>query len=133
MVGFGKPEVEEGLKVYEVYARRFGISQHGKIRVIDDCSCCGLNAAVGTVERFVVHAIDRMASMLAYALQVSTDANTSLCGRTYDLKSAYKQFPVSCRDRDLLRIFVNCPDQEHPSAVGLNALPFGAIGSLLPF
>ena len=95
MVGFGKPEVEEGLKVYEVYARRFGISQHGKIRVIDDCSCCGLNAAVGTVERFVVHAIDRMASMLAYALQVSTDANTSLCGRTYDLKSAYKQFPVS--------------------------------------
>ena len=124
------PEVEEGLKVY---ARRFGISQHGKIRVIDDCSCCGLNATVGTVERFVVHAIDRMASMLAYALQVSAGANVSLCGRTYDLKSAYKQFPVSCKDRDLLRMLVNHPDQERPCAVGLNALPFGAIGSVAAF
>ena len=124
------PEAEEGLKVY---ARRFGLSQHGKIRVIDDCSCCGLNATVGTVEKFVVHAIDRMASMLAYALQVSTDTNVSLCGRTYDLKSAYKQFPVACKDRDFVRMFVNCPDQERPCAVGLNALPFGAIGSVAAF
>ncbi|CAE7557874.1 unnamed protein product, partial [Symbiodinium necroappetens] len=100
------PDSEEDVKVY---ARRFGLDQHGKIRVIDDCSCCGLNATVGVVERFVVHAIDRMASMLAYALEVSKDASTSLCGRTYDLKSAYKQFPVSCKDRDLLRMWVNCP------------------------
>ena len=69
----------------------------------------------------------------AYALQVSTDASVSLCGRTYDLKSAYKQFPVSCKDRDLIRMFVNCPDQERPCAVGLNALPFGAIGSVAAF
>ncbi|CAE7319659.1 unnamed protein product, partial [Symbiodinium microadriaticum] len=60
------PDREEDIKVY---ARRFGLDQHGKIRVIDDCSCCGLNATVGVVERFVVHAIDRMASMLAYALE----------------------------------------------------------------
>ncbi|CAE7582536.1 unnamed protein product, partial [Symbiodinium necroappetens] len=121
------PDDEEGVKVY---ARRFGLDQHGKIRVIDDCSCCGLNATVGVVERFVAHAIDRMASMLAYALQVSKDASTSLCGRTYDLKSAYKQFPVSCKDRDLLRMWVNCPHRDSPVSVGVNSLPFGAIGRM---
>ena len=124
------PDREEDIKVY---ARRFGLDQHGKIRVIDDCSCCGLNATVGVVERFVVHAIDRMASMLAYALEVSKDASTSLCGRTCDLKSAYKQFPVSCKDRDLLRMWVNCPHRDSPVSVGVNSLPFGAIGSVAAF
>ncbi|CAE7424754.1 unnamed protein product, partial [Symbiodinium necroappetens] len=124
------PDNEVGVKVY---ARRFGLDQHGKIRVIDDCSCCGLNATVGVVERLVVHAIDRMASMLAYALEVSRDASASLCGRTYDLKSAYKQFRVSCKDRDLLRMLVNCPHRASPVSVGVNSLPFGAIGSVAAF
>ena len=124
------PKVEDDFKVF---ARRFGISQNGKIRVIDDCSCCGLNATVGTVEKFIVHAIDRMASMLAYALGLSKDHCMSLCGRTYDLKAAYKQFPVACQDREFLRLFVNQPGVTDPTAVGLNALPFGAIGSVAAF
>ncbi|CAE6970985.1 unnamed protein product [Symbiodinium sp. CCMP2592] len=118
---------------FKVYARRFGIVQGDKTRVIDDCSCCGLNATVGTVEKFVVHAIDRMAAMLSYAIDISTEGGAPLCGRTYDLKSAYKQFPVTCADRDILRMFVNRPGQAEPSSVGLNALPFGAIGSVAAF
>ena len=124
------PEPEEGLKAY---ARRFGLAQQGKIRVIDDCSCCGLNATVGTAEQFVVHAIDRMAAMLSFALEVSQDKGAPLCGRTYDLKSAYKQFPVASRDRDLLRMLVNRPGHDAPASVGVNALPFGAIGSVAAF
>ncbi|CAE7914447.1 unnamed protein product, partial [Symbiodinium necroappetens] len=99
---FEAPTVESD---FRVYARRFGISQGGKTRVIDDCSCCGLNATVGTVEKFVVHAIDRMAAMLAYALGLSTDANM---------------------------MYVNRPGHVKPSAVVLNALPFGAIGKKAP-
>ncbi|CAE7781121.1 kptA, partial [Symbiodinium sp. CCMP2592] len=124
------PKFEEDFKVY---ARRFGIVQGDKTRVIDDCSCCGLNATVGTVEKFVVQAIDRMAATLSYAIDISTEGGAPLCGRTYDLKSAYKQFPVSCADRDILRMFVNRPGQAEPSSVGLNALPFGAIGSVAAF
>ena len=33
-------------------ARRFGIKQGGKVRVIDDCSVCGLNQTVGLREKF---------------------------------------------------------------------------------
>ena len=32
--------------------RRFGIKQGSKIRVIDDCTCCGLNLTVGLHEKF---------------------------------------------------------------------------------
>ena len=51
----------------------------------------------------------------------------------YDLKSAYKQFAVSTTDRDLLRIA--CWDDERKKTVflGLNALPFGAVGSVSAF
>ncbi|CAE7441415.1 unnamed protein product [Symbiodinium sp. CCMP2592] len=90
----------------KVVARRFGILQGSKIRVIDDLSCCGLNATVGLREKFVLHSIDKMAAMLAYATSLVTDPDFSLCGRTYDLKSAYKQFPICQRDFDLLRFMV---------------------------
>ena len=36
-------------------------------------------------------------------------------------------------DRDVLRIAVQCPDQNEPILVGLNSLPFGAIGSVAGF
>ena len=71
--------------------------------------------------------------MLAYALGLSKDHCMSLCGRTYDLKAAYKQFPVALQDRDFLRMYVNQPGVAEPTAVGLNALPFGAIGSVAAF
>ena len=57
----------------------------------------------------------------------------AILGRTYDLKSAYKQFGLSSRDRDLLRIAVNKPGTEKPVLIGLKALPFGAIGSVAGF
>ena len=34
--------------------------------------------------------------------------------RTYDLKSAYKQFPVSPADRDVLRLAVQSPHGKGP-------------------
>ena len=54
-------------------------------------------------------------------------------GRTYDLKSAYKQFGLCSDDRDLLRMAVNKPGAAEPILLGLNALPFGAIGSVAGF
>jgi hypothetical protein len=56
-----------------------------------------------------------------------------MLGRTYDLKSAYKQFGLCDEDRNLVRIAVNKPGNVDPVLVGLNALPFGAIGSVAGF
>ena len=41
----------------KVVAKCFGLQQKTKIRVIDDCSICMLNAACGVKERFKIHAI----------------------------------------------------------------------------
>ena len=42
----------------KVIARRFGLQQGAKLRVIDDCSCGGLNHSVGLAEKFRLHSID---------------------------------------------------------------------------
>ena len=41
-------------------ATRFGIRQGPKIRLIDDCTCCGLNGTTGLRERFDLHTIDKI-------------------------------------------------------------------------
>ena len=50
--------------------------------------------------------------------------------RTYDLRSAYKQFGRSSQTRDLLRLLVWDADQQKPCLLGLNAPPFDASGSV---
>ena len=56
-----------------------------------------------------------------------------LVGRTLDLTSAYKQFGVSSSDREWLRILVQDFDQGRTTCMGVNALPFGAVGSVQGF
>ena len=89
-------------------AKRFGMHQGPKIRVIDDCSCCGLNRS-GLREKFRLHSVDQLASMVAHSFNVRSDIHPKMVGRTYDLKSAYKQCPLASFDHELLKIAVNCP------------------------
>ena len=114
-------------------ARRFGIRQGGKTRVIDDCTVCGLNLTVGTKEKFSLHTIDQLCGMLDHSFTCSKGQHCRVLGRTYDLKSAYKQFGLCSHDRDFVRIAVNKPGAKDPVLLGLNALPFGAIGSVAGF
>ena len=53
--------------------------------------------------------------------------------KTFDLKSAYKQYPIHQADRDHLRIAILDPLTKKPRWFGLNALPFGATGSVAGF
>ena len=77
-----------------VVAHRFGLQQGSKIRVIDNCSCCGLNGSVGLKEKFRLHTVDQLAAMISYSFSLCESPRPKLLGRTYDLKAAYKQFPV---------------------------------------
>ena len=53
--------------------------------------------------------------------------NTPLIvGRTFDLKSAYKQFGLRTEDRDRIRIATVDPIKGKPIICELNALPFGS-------
>jgi len=114
--------------------RRFGIKQSSKVRVIDDCSCCGLNWTVGLHEKFQLQSIDILASIVAEAFKSSPGGCLpSILGRCYDLKSAYKQFAVHPGDRSHLRMAVRSPEDGMVKLIGFNALPFGAVGSVAGF
>ena len=118
----------------KVLAKRFGLQQGSKLRVIDDCSCGGLNHSVGLTDKFQLHSIDQMASMISHSFSVlGGGKHPRIVGRTYDLRSAYKQYPISEKDREVLRIAVNRPGYEKPSFFGVNALPYGAVGSVAGF
>ena len=78
-----------------VIAKRFGLRQGPKFRVIDDCSVCGLNSTVGLREKFRIHNIDQLATMMAHSFNIARGQHRKVVGRTYDLKSAYRQFPIS--------------------------------------
>ena len=114
-------------------AKRFGLNQKSKVRVIDDCTIGGLNKTIGVVEKYKIHAMDEISAYLAWALtrcEFSDVPSFNLLGRTFDLKAAYKQFGISSNDRDLLRIAVRDTDQGLVRYLGVNSLPFGAVGSV---
>ena len=117
----------------KVVARRFGIKQGAKVRTIDDCSACGLNQTVGLLERFQLHTVDQLCTMVAHSFSLAGQGkHPRVLGRTFDLKAAYKQFAISTDTRNYLRIVVNRPG-DTPLLVGLNSLPFGAIASVSAF
>ena len=118
----------------KVIARRFGLQQGAKLRVIYDCSCGGLNHSVGLAEKSQLHSIDQLASMVSHSFSVTSgQRHPKVVGRTYDLRAAYKQFPLSSADREILRIAVCQPGRTEPAIFGVNALPFGAVGSVAGF
>ena len=114
--------------------KRFGLSQRDKMRLIDDCSIGGYNGTCGTSERLKVHSIDELAAYLAWVInRLGPSHPNDLVGKTYDLKSAYKQFALRGSDRDLLRVATWDADHQRVAYLGLNALPFGAVGSVSAF
>ena len=117
-----------------ILAKRFGLQQKNKIRVIDDCSLGGYNKTYGTKEKLRVHAVDQIAAYLSWiCTELGEQLDDELVGRTYDLRSAYKQFGVSAETRSQLRLLVWDVEQNKPTLLGVNALPFGAAGSVSAF
>ena len=54
-------------------------------------------------------------------------------GRIFDFKRAYKQVGIHAADRRIFRIAVNRPGSDEPTILGVNFLPFGAVGSVAAF
>ena len=135
-------EVEQGWLAEEPFpdlerhfiAKRFPIQQKDKTRLIHDFSICGVNSAFGMTEKLRVDSIDEIVAGISVLMD--TDGfgarATGLLGRTFDLKSAYKQFGVDAAHAERLRIAVKKPG----GGIGyfkVLALPFGATGSVAAF
>ena len=94
-------------------AKRFGLAQKEKTRVIDDFLVGGLNSLAGLREKLVVQSIDEIAAHLAFVIDSKSSRSMGgVLGKTYDLTSAYKQYGVHPSNRDLARIAVKTPSGE---------------------
>ncbi|CAE7415247.1 unnamed protein product [Symbiodinium sp. CCMP2592] len=114
-------------------ARRFGILQSLKVRVIDDCKASGYNQTTGLPERFRLHGLEFLSAFLVKAMRDVRSRCTPILGRTYDLSSAYKQYAVHTEDRNVLRIGAKDTESGSIRLFGVNSLPFGATGSVAGF
>ena len=124
---------EAGLDSF-LLARRFGLKQREKIRVIDDCTIGGFNRTTGSREKLKLHSIDEVAAYVSWTMSNIRGFSTNdWVGKTYDVTSAYKQFGVSVADRNLLRILTLNPESGERVLLGTNSLPFGATGSVSAF
>ena len=91
----------------EFVAKRFGLAQKDKVRMIDDFTICGVNGALGLREKLRVQSVDELSAYLALVMNnKGFSSKLNIVGRTYDLKSASKQFGVdvsfqslSCRSQ----------------------------------
>ena len=134
-------EIEKGWLVEDknpdldklVVARRFGLAQKLKVRVIDDFKQCGVNGAAGLPEKYVLHSIDAIAATLARALSLGLPDGEKLYGTTFDLVAAYKQYAIHPEDRERVRICVKDVGEGVAKVYKINALPFGASGSVAGF
>ena len=114
-------------------AKRFPIQQGGKLRLIDDFTVAGVNQTVGLGEKLRVESVDELAANVLVALTKAPPSHgLALVGRTFDLKSAYKQFGVDVEHQRTLRIA-----QRHPEGgvrfFSVQSLPFGATASVSSF
>ena len=105
--------------------RRFAIIQKGKPRVIDDCSASSLNASVQKTESPKPQSTDLLGS-LCLAMLEKFPADTAFEGKCVDLKSAYRQVPVSDQSLKYSNICYYDPATKGPILRCMYALPFGA-------
>ena len=111
-------------------ARRFGVFQGEKCRVIDDGKAAGIDSTVGLPERYDV---TFLSALLVKAMEDPRSRGTKLLGRTLDLCSAYKQYGVSPEDRSQILIAVRDTDADVIRYFTPCALPFGTTGSVSGF
>ena len=116
-------------------SRRFGLTQgsgeNSKTRLIDDLSDSGINKAVQVCESPQPHTLDILACLLLECLE--TFPRSGFSGRSFDLKSAYRQLGLS--ESALTDSYVAFHDHtlDGPSIHQLLALPFGATRSVHSF
>ena len=121
----------EDLPADALVSRRFGLKQGPKTRLIDDLTMGGVHELVNVHESPKPHGPDIVAGMLLAFMRAVP--GIPLQGRAYDLRSAYRQLPVSLRS--LRHSFVAHWNSHSGKAEidQLLALPFGASRSVYGF
>ena len=117
---FSIDELEDGATV----SRHFPLIQGKKTRMIDDISTSGVNDSCATFNKIDLHVVDTFSSVVRKFFHRCANCGKSgdLLGKTYDLKSAYRQVPISVYNLE-----------GKAQIYRLKTLPFGATHSVYSF
>ena len=154
---FSYSQLQERFSGQWMPCRRFAVWQN-KWRPIDDLSESGLNATFGCHEKIPLRALDEVVWVCTRIMQAATSrgdvtmqlsSGHTLRGRlhdywkdkekirpvttTFDLKSAYKQLPLSPAEQCKAIVTIKHPGQSEPAGYVCHTLPFGACSSVLHF
>ena len=107
-----------------------------KVRPIDDYKASQVNACVTQTEQVTIHSMDVVAGTIAYWLRCSQECKCSsdILAKCWDLKSAYKQLPLTDTSLELDSYFVIfSPTAKEPRIFRQLVLPFGSVASVTGF
>ncbi len=116
-------------------SRRFAVVQSQKARPVDNYSESQVNDAVTITNRCTVDGVDIITAAGAVYLQgMKTRGDTDmLLGRSFDLKSAYRQLAVSDDSLKWARLAVFDPHSSSTKVFQQYSLAFGAKASVIAF
>eukprot|EP00438_Fugacium_kawagutii_P010313 Skav234595 [mRNA] locus=scaffold540:38875:40689:- [translate_table: standard] len=114
-----------------VVSRRFGLKQTDKVRLIDDMSGSLINQSVQANESPKPQGTDVLASVALEILKL--EPKTPVLGRTFDMKSAYKQLALAESSLWASYVAIFNPVSKTPEIYQLLAAPFGATRSVYSF
>ena len=118
-----------------VVSSRFGVRQKNKVRPIDNFRSSMVNSACGVREKVAMDGVDEIVSVCLHWLQKGKPVHPDVrvVGRTWDLKSAYKQLAVR---EDHKRFAVICtidPESNCVKIADVHSMPFGALAAVHAF
>ena len=118
-----------------VVSSRFGVKQKNKIRPIDNFKSSCVNAACGVQEKVAMDGIDEIVSLCLHWLRrrKPLSAEDRILGRTWDLKSAYKQLAVKREHKRFALICVVDPESNRVRIAEIHSMPFGAVAAVHAF
>ena len=154
---FSPKEIDERFRGSWLPVRRFAVKQKGKLRPIDDLKENRVNDAYSSTERASLYAMDHLVWLSIFlsrfyrhggevSLELTDgtilrghvhsdwlEASADLRVTAMDLKSAYKQLPLSPLDRD--KAVISLWSQQHSDVrcFECHTLPFGASSSVHNF
>ena len=118
-----------------VVSSRFGVKQKNKIRPIGNFKSSCVNAACGVQEKVAMDGIDEIVSLCLHWLRrrKPLSAEDRILGRTWDLKSAYKQLAVKREHKRFALICVVDPESNRVRIAEIHSMPFGAVAAVNAF
>ena len=118
-----------------VVSTRFGVQQNNKVRPIDNFRSSFVNSACGVREKVAMDGIDEIVSACLHWLRHKRPRHHDdrIVGRTWDLKSAYKQLAVRADHKKYAVVCVVDPLSNDVRFAKLHSMPFGALAAVHAF